>query len=85
MMMTMIVTTIITLHYHHHHLHHHRHHYRHHHHHHPHHRYHHRGTASKRQMENNLKYAQRAIDFHSLKTEHVDAIDGLTINHGQCI
>ena len=34
-------------------------------------------------MEGNLKYAQRAIDFHSLKTDTVDAMDGLTFNQSK--
>lgn len=38
-----------------------------------------RGTASKRQMEANLKYTQRAISFGDLTTSTLDHLDGLTI------
>jgi hypothetical protein len=41
-----------------------------------------RGTASKRQMEANLKYKQRAIVFSDLTTSTLDHLDGLTIKHG---
>ena len=38
-----------------------------------------RGTASKKQMEANLKYTQRAIVFGNLTTATLDHLDGLAI------
>jgi len=38
-----------------------------------------RGTASKRQMEDNLRYTQRAVVFSALTTATLDGLDGLSI------
>eukprot|EP01034_Spumella_vulgaris_P028050 gene28050-34847_t len=38
-----------------------------------------RGTASKRQMEDNLNFTQKAVDFSELSTDTLDQMDGLSI------
>jgi hypothetical protein len=40
------------------------------------------GTASKKQMEANMKYTQRAVVFATLTTSTLDHLDGLTIKPG---
>ena len=40
------------------------------------------GTSSKRQMEDNLNYKQKYIDFFAEKLTAVDNFDGLSINNG---
>ena len=39
-----------------------------------------RGTASKKQMESNLNYAQKFVDFENLTLTSLDCLDGLHIN-----
>jgi hypothetical protein len=38
-----------------------------------------RGTASKRQMEDNMNYSQRSVDFHNLDIPSLDHLDRLNI------
>ncbi len=38
-----------------------------------------RGTASKKQMEDNLNYGKKAVDFNDLSIPALDHIDGLRI------
>lgn len=38
-----------------------------------------RGTASKRQMEDNMNYTQRPVDFHTLDIPSLDHLDRLTV------
>ncbi len=43
-----------------------------------------RGTASKRQMEDNLNFSQKSVDFHALSTATLDCMDGLELKKGEC-
>jgi hypothetical protein len=38
-----------------------------------------RGTASKKQMENNLKYKKMGVNFNKLHIPTLDVLDGLHI------
>jgi hypothetical protein len=44
-----------------------------------------RGTASKVQMDDNLRYALQDCDFQHWHTAALDQLDGLSIQKGACL